>query len=569
MSSDPECRFGHTFEVNQWKGSDDESEARDKIKSGEITSYQELLEEIGQGDAKVGNLVPVMGDTFKTVKCKSGTQGTPYTFILAAADDFSTGLGWEVKKTMEQVFVSPESNFSQEVGQRRQQAQQNIKSTMQNLSEMKKQKQMLEHDIRKLRSRAEAIRESGNDEVQLKADFIELVDGAGAGGQQGGDEAALKFYRDNNIYPSIVADFQEMRGLDDLKEPEESEFDDPQLKDLPQNEKAILKKKYTMYEKWKDLYGSEVQRKLKELKEQLHSTERIIQETKEWLEPYARDLVMMNQKSQGELAEDLNRYMTFRGYSTQFKLIDFVCYKPLKKEDRNLAETDNPKEATHYKVVYIFAAHVNISGGEQPQSPAEGPTVAKVQWYPAIVCKHVFDNIFQEKINRNQNRFEQLVEDYTGEGLETEQGEEFREEREEVGSVREFREKVNQTLEENGESKVEVEFSSQVRRIEDGFEPPESIQEKYDEEVMNAVNQVLETSYGETEGNKEPEGVQKLNPLKGIDSSLKQKWVKLTGQYNKYDLDDVDNDPIDQLKYEVKFDYYIDHKKNFGMFTMK
>jgi len=52
-----------------------------------------------------------------------------------------------------------------------------------------------------------------------------------------------------------------------------------------------------MYEKkWKDLYGSEVQRKLNELKSQLRNIERSLEQTKEWLQPYVRDIKMINQK---------------------------------------------------------------------------------------------------------------------------------------------------------------------------------------------------------------------------------------------------------------------------------
>ncbi|MFB6217538.1 MAG: hypothetical protein ABEJ72_11345, partial [Candidatus Aenigmatarchaeota archaeon] len=239
------CKFGHTFEVHDQDGtgSPPGEETRKKILKEEITSVSDLAND---DDYRMGDLLRgIMGDPFKHLEVGANSQGLPHMFILDAADRFDDNWGWDVKKTMERIFVSPQSNLHAEFMQRKQQAEQNIKNTMQNLTQLKKQKHMLEHDIRKLRSRAEAMRRG--EETQIKGDFIELVDGAGASGQ-GGDEASLKFYRDNNFFPSIVADFNEMDSLEDLEE-------DGDLAELPANEKAVLKKKYTMYEKWKDLYG--------------------------------------------------------------------------------------------------------------------------------------------------------------------------------------------------------------------------------------------------------------------------------------------------------------------------
>ncbi|MFB6147853.1 MAG: hypothetical protein ABEJ66_03130, partial [Candidatus Nanohaloarchaea archaeon] len=245
------CKFGHVLQANSQDDKGDTSggidgEVYDKVVNGEWDSLDDLP----------GGLESIAGDAFKTLKVSAGSQGFPRTMAFAAADTWDDDLDYKVRKTEEKIFVSPQSNLHGEYMQRKQQAEQNVRNTMQNISQLMKQKHMLEHDIRKLRSRAEAMRTG--DETTIKGDFIELVDGAGAAGQQGGDEASLKFYRDNNIYPSIVADFQEMRGLDDLKDPEDSEYDEPRLNEVPNNEKAILKKKWTMYEKWKDLYGSEV-----------------------------------------------------------------------------------------------------------------------------------------------------------------------------------------------------------------------------------------------------------------------------------------------------------------------
>ena len=304
------------------------------------------LEDVRDGDVGPGSIKGVMGgsDSWKTLKVKSGTQGgAPYGLAISAPDNLDDNLGYTVEKVEESVYVSPQSQVHNQLMQQKQNAEQRVKETKRNLSELLKQKHMLEHDIRKLRSRVEDIKE-GN-ETRIKADFVELVDGAGASGQGGGDRAALKFLRDQNIYPSIVANFNEMESLDDLKP--EDEGGTGKLSHLPENIKAVLKKKYAMYEKWKDLFGSEIERKLDELKGELQGIERAIEETEEYLEPYVRDMEMINNKSQSELADDLRRQIQLRGYSSLFTTRQYIAYRGLTITGGELVVTDDKDEITH------------------------------------------------------------------------------------------------------------------------------------------------------------------------------------------------------------------------------
>jgi len=302
------CKFGHRFiHFNDHGGgvSGDTAEAVKDIKKGDITSLDELRDE---GES----IMSVMGGHVRKLKATSGGQGTGYGVILTAADKFDEDLDYEVNRVTESIFVSPQSQLHDEFMQRKQQAEQRVNQTLSNFSDILETKHLLEHDIRKLRSRTESF--NSEDEDMLKGDFVQLVDGAGAGGQ-GADEQALRFLRDQNIYPTIVADFMEMDSVDDLKTAKQKaegtdksadDFEDGHLAELPRNEKAILRKKYTMYEKWKDMYGSEVNRRLQELKAQLRNIEQSIEKTKDWLEPYVRDVVMINEM--GDQQDDLTTY---------------------------------------------------------------------------------------------------------------------------------------------------------------------------------------------------------------------------------------------------------------------
>ncbi|MFB6115439.1 MAG: hypothetical protein ABEK04_04030 [Candidatus Nanohalobium sp.] len=537
------CKFGHVFELPddaESELSDKAEEAHKKIEKGKISSLREVRDHMGTDFLK-----PLMGGDWKKIKVSAGSQGTPWGVVLTAADNLDENKDYDVSRTKEGVYVSPQSQLHDEFMQRKQQAESKVKENMRNISELMKQKHMLEHDIRKLRSRAEAMSEK--DETVLKGDFVELVDGADAGAQQGG-EAALKTLVERNIYPTIVSDFYEMESLDDLKPAEDREDNkDGKLADRPANEKAILKKKYTMYEKWKDLYGSEVNRKLEDLKGQLKSIERSIKETKDWLEPYVKDMVQINKM--GELQDDMTKYYEWKGYSSMERSLEFICYKPLVKEGGDIVVTDDEEEATHFRIIYIHGVHVNMANPDNPQSPAEGPSSGVVMWHPAVVCKHVFENIFQEKIDKAQNQVDDLMKDYTGE-FESEYGEELKEERKsEDMTVRELREAMEDHLDED----VPLEVSSKIRRIEDGLDPIDMLQGDY----LEAIDEVLGTSF---HNDSEDAGDE-------IYGKFEQKLRKFTGQTDPFVIP-PNADPLDDLTHDMWYNYYWNFKLGFGLYTM-
>jgi hypothetical protein len=532
------CKFGHVFQTDgDVEG--DAAEVLDKIRNGEITGLRGLRDELGDDFLK-----PIMGDHWKKIKVSASSQGTPFAVILTAADNLDENKDYDVSRTEEGIFVAPQSHLHDDFMQRKQQAESKVKENMRNISELMKQKHMLEHDIRKLRSRAEAMSEK--DEDVLKGDFVELVDGANAGSQQGG-EAALKTLVERNIYPTIVSDFYEMDSLDDLKSADDREDDkDGKLADRPNNEKAILKKKYSMYEKWKDLYGSEVNRKLEDLKGQLKSIERSIEETKEWLEPYVRDMVQINKM--GELQDDYTNYYEWKGNSSMERSLEFICYKPLKKDHGDVVVTDDEDEATHFRIIYIHGVHVNMADPSNPQSPAEGPSSGVVMWHPAIVCRHVWENFFKAKVEKYENQTEQMMKEYTGD-FETEYGEELKEARKDENlTVRELREAMGDELDED----IPLEVSSKIRRIEDGLDPVDILSDDY----VKVIDEVLGTALHED--NEESEEMY---------GEFEKNLRKFTGQTDPFVIPPEAN-PLHDLTHDMWFNYYWNFKLGFGLYTM-
>ncbi|WP_414837524.1 hypothetical protein ACK3SF_04605 [Candidatus Nanosalina sp. VS9-1] len=540
--------FGYVFKTSN--GSPWEK----AVRSGKIETLEDVRSDDGPGSIK-----GLMGEQWKSIKVKSNTRGgVPYGMVINSVDKFADDLNYTAEKVEESVYVSPDSQLHNQLMQQHQNAEQRVKETKRNLSELLKQKHMLEHDIRKLRSRIEDI-EEGN-ETRIKADFVELVDGAGASGGQGGDRASLKFLRDQNLYPSIVADFNEMDSTEDLmsaedkakkyEDKDEEDLEDGKLAHLPANVKAILKKKYAMYEKWKDMYGSEIQRKLEELKGELKGIERAIEETEDYLEPYVRDMEMINNKSQEELASDMRRHIQLRGYSSLFTEREYIIYRGLKNTGEDIVVTDDEDEITHYRVIFLHQVHANLAGGEEPTDPKQGPSVAKVFWHPAIVDKFVFENIFKERIDEVEKDLKLKLQDYKG-NIDTKKGKKLKDARHEKDmSVRELRE----ALEEEIGEQIPLEVSSRIRRVEDGLDELDVV---FNDDQLKALDEVLDTEFHEDSESGGPDFYQ------GIERKLKL----FTGQVDKYLVDE--STAWADMEHEMKFRYYYDLKIGFGLFTMK
>ena len=184
-------------------------------------------------------------------------------------------------------------------------------------------------------------------------------------------------------------------------------------------------------------------------------------------------------------------------------------------------------------------------------------------WFPAIVCKHVFENIFEEKINKSKNEFEEMMADYVGD-FESTEGTNLKREREDQEmSIHRLREKVKEKLDEWAEddeeidTDVDIEFSAVIRRVEDGFEEPTHIADVYSDKHLEAIDEILDTGFAEDE--KEEES----GMVKGFNKRLQM----FTGNYGPFYVDN--DDALKDLKNEFKFSYYYDLKLGFGLHTMK
>ncbi|MFB6076563.1 MAG: hypothetical protein ABEK12_00335, partial [Candidatus Nanohaloarchaea archaeon] len=258
---------------------------------------------------------------WRTVSMSGVGQGHDYMGHLWVMDHIQTHYKYDANEVKEWIRATPESQVHQELIQRRQQAEQQINRTLSSLSDLYEDKQLLEHDRRKLQERMahfeaaeDEKEEAGGYEDELKADFVDLVD------QHTGRHSILQMQA-NNVFPSITADFYQMTGLDDLE--------DGPLEDLPENEKAVLRKKWKLYRRWKDQFRTAIESKLNDVERRLQSVETSIEETERWLKPYVEDMerIQMDGTFDEELGlgEALGEYLP-EGYANVYRQAKMVCH---------------------------------------------------------------------------------------------------------------------------------------------------------------------------------------------------------------------------------------------------
>ena len=361
----------------------------------------------------------------------ASSQGAPLSIYMK----FSSLIGeegYDKHKVKENFKASTGSQLEQEMNQRHQQAQQQVNRSLGGLEDLYKKKQLLEHDLRKLEQKKEhygvnpddydskkelkkalkrlgktdeeledkskdeleEIAEESQKEEALKADFVDEVD------QHTGRNSILQMQA-NNIFPSITADFYSMKSLKDLT--------DGHLSELPEQEKAMLRKKWKLYQKWKEKFEGGLNSKLDTIRKRLNSVETSIQQTKEFLRPYVETIRVM----QGDFDEKMDlidENELYQGYSSAIRTIKMIAEK--------VVNTDSSGSPAHRDVIVANVTHINLAGPDQPQSPSRGPSKIKIKFKSYLVCEHIFQEVFQPQIDARRNDVERYIKGLIGEDLE-------------------------------------------------------------------------------------------------------------------------------------------------------
>ena len=326
-----------------------------------------------------------LGDYQRKVIIKAGQQGPPFGVWMSLASDIGD-FGYDLVKVAEDFVTQPGSQLHQEMQQREQRAQQQINQSLSGIEDLFKKKQLLEHDLRKLESKQEHFEDEK--EEALKADFVDNVD------QHTGRNSIVQMQA-NNIFPSIIPDFYSMTSLEDLSS--------GHLSKLPEQEKSVLRKKYMLYEKWKEKFGSAINSKVKDVQRRLRSVERSIEQAENFIKPYVETLRVIQGDFNKKLdfIKDTDMYI---GHSSSKRIMKFIGTMDLD---------------SHKDVLTISVTHVDLAAPSEVQSPANSPSAVVMDLKEFLVCDHVYNEVFKPQIDERKHEVERFVKEMVGDEVDT------------------------------------------------------------------------------------------------------------------------------------------------------
>lgn len=188
------------------------------------------------------------------------------------------------RKVDEWIEISPiHKAFYDLVSSQRQALESKVKGAIDEIIKQIGDLELLEHDLRRYQEFKDYF--DNKDEHSLKAVFIDQVDyytGEGAPGR-----LSIVFFQQQNIFPTIIQDFYEMKSEEDLEK--------GRLSRLPKVEKDVLRTKWRAYQQWKKLFGAEVEKRYKRIKELVESKKKLIQSMREGIKPYIARLKLLRQ----------------------------------------------------------------------------------------------------------------------------------------------------------------------------------------------------------------------------------------------------------------------------------
>lgn len=217
---------------------------------------------------------------------------------------------YEVRKAEEWLEINPHSDYYQDLLQKKQNIEQQVARVMKNVSDMRKQLEMLRHDKRKL-DRIIQHKEEGDLDV-LKSDFVDLVDR--------NTEMSLLDLANGGRFPSVVVDFYKIDEEEDIDKMEVSK-----------GEKEVLKKKWTLFRDWLDRYVEEIKKREQMIKKEIQNKKTSIEYYKDMLHPYAKALRKINLSEPREY-EGFDDPRIVERYSSSLAGIELYAWKHIRVE---------------------------------------------------------------------------------------------------------------------------------------------------------------------------------------------------------------------------------------------
>ncbi len=217
-----------------------------------------------------------------------GPLGT-WTDLYWGTVSYLLNMEFNFRKVDEWVEISPvHKGFYDLVMSQRQALESKVKGAIDEIIKQSGDLELLEHDLRRYREFKDYF--DNNDEHSLKAIFIDQVDyytGEGAPGR-----LSMVFFQQQNIFPTIIQDFYEMRSEEDLEK--------GRLGRLPKVEKDVLRTKWRAYQEWKRMFRDEVEKRFQRIGQLVESKRRLLESMREGIKPYIARLKLLRQGLQSQ-----------------------------------------------------------------------------------------------------------------------------------------------------------------------------------------------------------------------------------------------------------------------------
>lgn len=216
---------------------------------------------------------------------------------------------FKVKKKTDWLEINPRSEFYSKMLQQKQMIEQQVSRLLANITDMRKDIELIKHDLRKFQQVKEHFK-SGDEEV-LKSDFVDLVD-------KNTPSSMLQLAAAGK-FPTLVIDFFKLGSKEDIEK----------LK-ISETEKSVLRTKWDLYQYWKKKYGKAIDERVKMLESEIKNRKASLENQKKTVEPYIKSAQQLRE-GEGKQGEHggLDDPFLVEGYSTTVSGIDLIAWKPV------------------------------------------------------------------------------------------------------------------------------------------------------------------------------------------------------------------------------------------------
>ncbi len=270
-----------------------------------------------------------IGGTNRKLKIK-GVAGFPTDVYFKIISLLKDKYNYEVKKYRDWLEINPTSPYQQDILQKKQALEQSVGRILSNISDMRRDIELINHDLRKFEQVLNHFRENKFD--SLKSDFVDLVDSQTPSG--------MHKLVSSGKFPTLVIDFFKIEKKEDIDK----------LK-VSNSEKGLLKTKWMLYQEWLKMYSRGVEERVRMLRAELNNRQAAVENYKKSVEPYLKAIHKIKIAQGGpEDYTGLDDPMMVEGYNTSVSGVELFCWKEIS------AET----EYEYNKEKYAFYSYIDI-----------------------------------------------------------------------------------------------------------------------------------------------------------------------------------------------------------------